>query len=98
MLLGNSQKMFLIVYFTVYLFYNFVNYAVPVLVARNIDYGCIGQYSAWRMALHTVGTAIGSALVPVLHQIIGGVVCLIVCGVLLLICGVCYYRFERRSE
>ena len=95
MLLGNSQKVFLTVYFLVYLFYNFVNYAVPVLVARNIDYACIGQYSAWRMALHTVGTAIGSAMVPMLLKQVGGVGSLIVCGVLLLICGVCYYRFER---
>ena len=92
-----TQKAFLIVYFIVYFFYVIINYAIPVLIARRIDYHCIGQYSAWRMVIHMGGTAVGNALVPILLAYIGSNGTLIICGALLIICSVGYYKFEKKS-
>ena len=47
------------------------------------------------MAIHTLGTAIGSAIVPVLLKIIGGIGTLVACGIMMLISGVSYYGFEK---
>ena len=93
----HSQNIFLIVYFIAYLSYNCINYAVPVLVAKNIDYDYVGQYSAWRMAIHTLGAAIGSAIVPALINCFEEIGCLVVCGITMLLCGICFYRFEKRK-
>ena len=95
--IGNSQNVFLAVYLITFLFYVIVNYAIPVLIARRIDYRCIGQYSAWRMVIHMGGTAIGNAIVPMLLNVVGGTGCLIVCGFLMLACVVFYYLFERKG-
>ena len=95
---GSSKTIFIVVYIIAYVFYNFVNYAVPVIVARNIDYRCLGQYTAWRMGLHTLGTALGSATVPLFLNLFGGTGTMIVCGITLLPCGICYYLFEKKSK
>jgi predicted MFS family arabinose efflux permease len=95
---GKSQKVFLVLYLITYLLYICVNYAIPVLIARNIDFQCIGQYSAWRIAIHMLGTAIGSAIVPVLLKTIQATGCFIICGTTLLVCGVCYYLFEKKNS
>ena len=75
-----------------------VAYGVPVLVANRIDYRCLGQYTAWRMGLFTLGVALGGACVPALLQWIGPTGTLIVCGVTLLPCGIGYYRFEKDAS
>lgn len=95
--MGNSQNMFLGIYLITFLFYVIVNYAIPVLIARRIDYRCIGQYSAWRMVIHMGGTAVGNALVPILLKTVGGTGSLIVCGILLVLCTFYYYRFEKQN-
>lgn len=95
---GNSQTLFIIIYTVGYIFYNFVNYAIPVIVARNIDYRCLGQYTAWRMGLNSLGTALGSAAVPLLLKYTGGVGTMLVCGLTILPCGICYYLFEKNQK
>lgn len=93
--LGGSKTVFVIIYMLSYIFLNFVNYAVPVIVARNVDYRCLGQYTAWRMGLHTLGSALGSAAVPLLLKYTGGIGTFIIAGITLLPCGICYYLFEK---
>lgn len=97
-LVGNTQNVFLMIYSIAYLLYVCVNYAIPVIIARKIDYRCIGQYSAWRIAIHFGGTAIGNALVSPLVNHVGSTGTLIFCGVLMLVCGICYYKFEKSNS
>ena len=91
------QNVFLVIYFIAYVLYVIVNYAIPVLIARRINYHCIGQYSAWRMVIHMCGTAVGNGLVPILLAGIGSNGILIVCGFLLVASSVGYYKFEKNS-
>ncbi len=93
-----SKLLFYIFYFIAYFFVNYVAYAVPVLVATHIDYKCLSQYTAWRMALYTLGIAAGGALVPVMLRIFGDTVTMLVCGISLLPCGIGYCLFEKKSK
>ena len=95
--LFGKAPLFYLFYFIAYFFINFVAYAVPVLVATHIEYSVLSQYTAWRMALFTLGTAIGSAVVPFLLNTLGATGTLIVSGVTLLPCGIGYYMFERKK-
>ena len=81
-----------------FFFNNYISYGVPVIVAENIDYNCLGQYTAWRMALFTGGVAIGGVLVPILLELIGGSGTLLVSGLAMLPCGVGYYLFDRQCK
>lgn len=92
-----SRAWFYVFYFIAYFFVNYVSYSVPVLVAKHIDYKVLSQYTAWRMALYTLGIAAGGAVVPPLLELIGHTGTLIVCGVSLLPCGIGYYLFERKK-
>ncbi len=98
MTVSKSVYMFELFYFLGFFFINYISNAVPVIVAENVDYNCIGQYTAWRMALFTGGIAIGGALVPVLLKFVGGSLSLLICGILMLPCGIGYYSFERQSR
>ncbi|MBQ4120133.1 MAG: hypothetical protein IJD45_07075 [Clostridia bacterium] len=98
MTIGQSSLMFKLFYFFGFFFINHITNAVPVIVAENVDYNCIGQYTAWRMALFTGGIAIGGALVPLLLKFVGGTLTLLICGIIMLPCGIGYYSFERQCR
>ncbi|MBQ6707758.1 MAG: hypothetical protein IJM97_02265 [Clostridia bacterium] len=93
-----KAPLFYLFYFIAYFFINFIAYAVPVLVATHIEYSVLSQYTAWRMALFTLGTAIGSAVVPFLLNTLGSTGTLIVSGITILPCGIGYYFFERKCK
>ncbi|MBR2338650.1 MAG: hypothetical protein IKA63_04210, partial [Clostridia bacterium] len=94
--IGKSKWVFFVCYFLAYFFINHTTTGVPVLVANRIEYNCLGQYTAWRMALHTLGVAVGGACVPFLLKCVGAAGTLVVCGVTALPCGIGYYWFEKQ--
>ncbi len=91
----DTTWVFLIIYFFAYFLMNHITIAVPVLVANRIEYTCLGQYTAWRMALHTLGMALGGMCVPFLLDSIGAFGTLLVCGITMLPCGIGYHVFEK---
>lgn len=93
MLLGNSFVIFYIMYFLANFFVNFINYAVPVSIARVIDYNCIGQYSSWRIMLHTLGISISSALAIPMYNFFGGIGTLAIGALCQLLSGTAYFIF-----
>lgn len=94
---GGSKTMFIVFYFIAYLFFNFINNAIPVVVALHIDYNCLGQFTAWRMGIYTLGTAIGGACVPILLKWFGSFNTLLIAGITMLVCGVGYYIFDKKA-
>lgn len=98
MLAGGAKTVFIIFYFISFLFVNYINLAVPVAVAEYIDYNCLGQYTAWRMALFTLGVSLGGLVVPILLNSVGGFVTLLICGITMLPCGIGYYIFEKNRR
>lgn len=97
MFLFQSKIVFYILYFIAYFFLNYMSNAIPVLVAVKIDYGSLGQYTAWRMGLNALGIALGGASVPLLLKYIGATGTLFVCGVTVLPCVLGYYFFDKKE-
>lgn len=98
MSIGSSATVFLAMYFIAFFFSIIISYGVPTIVAENIEYECIGQYTAWRMALYTAGISIGGALVPTLLESVGSVGTLLISGISMLPCGIGYYIFEKNAK
>ena len=96
MLMGNTIW-FLSVYFVMYFAQILTSYDIPVAVTKFVSYEYIGQYSAWRMMLLTLGQAIGSSVTPLLLSGVGGISTMIFAGVCLLICFVSYYIFVQKN-
>ena len=88
---GKSKPVFFTVYFLLNIVWNFVNYGVPVAVTKMVDYRYIGQYSAWRMLLHTLGTAIGGGCMTFMLGAFGGTATLIFAGLCQFLSSVKYY-------
>ena len=95
MLAGKNPTVFFGVYLLVSLFKNFIDYGVPTAVTKIVDYRCIGQYSAWRMVLHTLGTALGGIAVPYLMSFFGAVGTLIFAGALQAMSGAVYFWYTN---
>jgi len=109
MLVGKNQFVFFTIYLAVSLVKNFIDYGVPTAVTKIVDYRCIGQYSAWRMVLHTLGTAIGGMAVtgiginvfslkitiPGLMDTFGAYGTLIIAGAFQVISGFVYYIYTN---
>lgn len=95
MLAGKSSVVFFTVYLLVSLFKNFIDYGVPTAITQIVDYRCIGQYSAWRMVLHTLGTALGGIAVPYMLDIFGALTTLIIAGAFQVISGFVYYWYMK---
>ena len=98
MMVGGTSVTFIAFYSVVVLLNTYISYAVPVIVANNIPYSCLGQYTAWRMGLMTLGISVGSLLVPVLLDAVGTTVTLLVGGLAMLPCGIGYFLFERSGK
>ena len=91
MCIGKSTILFLAIYAVVYFAYNLINYSVPVLVTKIVRYEIIGQYSAWRMLLHTLGGAMAGVLcIPMIDKL-GVVPSLTIIGLMQLVSGGVYF-------
>lgn len=97
MLLGGTKTVFVICYFIAYWFMAYINVAIPVVVAERIEYNCLGQYTAWRMALYTLGISVGGVLVPTLLNAVNGFGTLLIGGISMLPCGIGYFLFEKNA-
>ena len=98
MLIGRSLALFYVMYFLANFFISFINNSVPVAVTKFVDYEYIGQYSSWRMLLHTSGVALSNALVTPLFSALGGVGLMIFAVTLQLFSGVSYYLFLKKCN
>lgn len=98
MFVGDSLLIFYLLYFTSNFFINFINNAVPVSVTKFVDYEYIGQYSSWRMLLHTGGVAISNSFVIPLVNIFGGFGVMLIAALCQLVSGIAYYVFLKRCK
>lgn len=98
MLFGNSTAIFLTFYGIAYFFINMINYAVPVAVVKIADYEIMGQYSAGRMLLNTLGTSIaGFACIP-MFKLFGPLFSIIISASLQLFSGLSYYFYMKKNS
>ncbi len=98
MLVGKSTVVFLTCYGIGYFAINLLGQAIPVQVTEIIDYDVIGQYTAWRMMLLTIGTAIGGFIAVPVAEKSGGVFVLFLAGLMFLITGIGYFANGKASD
>ncbi|MBP3361595.1 MAG: MFS transporter [Clostridia bacterium] len=98
MMVGNSTRMFLICYSIAYFAVYLIMLAVPVVVTELIDYQVIGQYTAWRMMLFTVGVSVGGFLSIPMSEKFGGIVTFACSGLMFLITGIGYFTYEQKNK
>ena len=98
MLVGKNLTVFYVMYFLANFFISFINNSVPVAVTKFVDYEYIGQYSSWRMLLHTLGVAISNALITPMLSIFGGIGTMLLAVSCQLVSGISYYVFLKKCE
>ena len=97
MCMGRSTTIFLVVYAIVYFVFNLISYSVPVLVTIIVDYEMIGQYSAWRMMLHTLGGAIAGVLCVPMIDTLGVGLTLAIIGLMQFVSGGIYCIYALKN-
>lgn len=95
MFVGNSTIIFLICYAVAYFAVNLLGNAIPVFVTEIVDYEVLGQYTAWRMLLFTIGSALSSFVAIKMAENLGGLLTMCFAGVMFLITGIGYYVCEK---
>ncbi len=92
MLVGKNITAFLLFYFIGFLALNMINISVPVFITKFVDYEVIGQYTALRMMLHTLGISLAGFSCTYLFNFIGGVPSMLVFGIMQFLSGLAYYN------
>jgi len=98
MLLGHNIIIFYLMYFFSNIFISFINYAIPCVVIKIVDFEYIGQYSSWRMLFHTAGIALSSAVAIDLVNLLGGVGTMILSASFQVISAAAYYLYDRYAS
>ncbi len=98
MLIGKHTVVFLCCYGISYLAANVLGFATPVLVTELVDYDVLGEYTAWRMMLFAIGSAVGGTAAIPLAKAIGGIPLFILAGLLFFTTGFGYFYYEKKSK
>ncbi len=97
-LAGKSTANFLTMYGIGYFILNLINYSVPVAVTKIVDYKIIGQYTAWRMMLNTLGSALSGIMCIPMLEIFGGTPAFAIIGVMQLLSGGAYFLCMKKVK
>lgn len=89
---GNTFS-FMAFYAIDYFFVIIINYSVPVTVTKICDYKVMGQYSAGRMLLNTLGTSLAGFVCIPMIDILGVTATMFLSGIFQLISGLGYYFY-----
>lgn len=90
--IGNTVT-FLIFYAFAFFFVIIINYGVPVTVTKICNEKVMGQYSAGRMLLNTLGTSLAGFLCVPMIELFGAFLTMLICGVFQLLSGLGYYFY-----
>ena len=94
----SSKYVFIVSFLIAKVVSSVIDIAIPVAVTKIVDYSHIGRYTALRMLTHTVGTALGSALIINVIELFGRVFAVFFTGLCILICGVAYYLYFKNTN
>jgi hypothetical protein len=75
-----------------------VDNAIPVAVTKIVDYSHIGRYTALRMLTHTLGSAIGAAVILHIIDGFGKIPAMIFSGMCILVCGTAYFIYFNKNK
>lgn len=96
-MVSGGSTIFLVMYTITYVAFHIINNAVPVGLTKVIDYEIIGQFSAWRMACFSLGTAIAGMIAIPLIDAIGGTAVMMLAGIFQLVSSGIYFWYMKKS-
>ena len=94
----NNTVSFIVFYGLAYFFLHLINTAVPIVVVKIVDYDIVGQYSGWRMLLHTLGISLSGFVCIPLFNLIGVFPTMLLSGATQLVSGIAYHLYLTKSE
>ncbi len=97
MVMGNTLS-FLFFYTAAFFFVIMINYSVPVAVTKIADYSVMGQYSAGRMLLNTLGMSLAGFLCIGLMQLTSSLTLMLFAGAMQLLSGAGYYFYMKKEN
>ena len=75
-----------------------IGVAVPTAVTEFVDYSHIGEYTAWRMLLHTGGISLSGVLITPMLKTSGAFFTLVVAAAAQLVSGAVYYLYLKNKK
>ena len=98
MFIFHSPAPLLVLYAVAFLTSIVIGTAVPVGVAKVVDYEVMGQYSGYRMLIHLTGAASFGFMSMFLLKTIGATGAMFFVALLQLISGILYFRFFKKES
>lgn len=98
MFVSSSKLLFYVMYFLANFSNVFIDYCVPVSVVKIVEYEYIGQYSSYRMLLHTLGIALSSAVVMNMVESLGATLTAVIAVLCMQVCTFTYYIYLKRIK
>ncbi|MBE6643725.1 MAG: MFS transporter [Ruminococcaceae bacterium] len=98
LMMSGNIAVFYTMYFLSALCISVIDSAVPCVIVELVDYDYIGQYSSYRMLLHTLGVALSSLVAIPLLRLLGGVGTMIFSSSLMVAAGSAYFIFMKFSN
>ncbi len=95
-MVGGNNITFLVMYTITYVAFHMINNAVPVGLTKVIEYEVIGQFSAWRMACFSLGTAVAGMVAIPLIDSFGGEIVMVIAGIFQVISSVVYFGYMKK--
>lgn len=94
-MVSGNLLLFYTMYFLAGLCIALIDASVPCVIVELVDYEYMGQYSSYRMLLHTLGITLSSLVAIPLISILGGVGTMIFSSCLQLGAGTAYFVFMK---
>lgn len=94
----STTATFLVFYSIACFFRVFVDYGIPVAVTRIANYENMGQYSAGRMLLNSLGTMLSGFLCVPMFRLLGVNTTMVISAVMQLITGIAYYTYMKKNN
>ena len=94
----SSTVTFLLFYGIAFFFRVFVDYGIPVAVTRIVQYETMGQYSAGRMLLNSLGTMLAGFLCVPMFRLFGVNITMVISAAMQLITGISYYTYMKKNN
>ncbi len=94
----STTATFLVFYGIACFFRVFVDYGIPVAVTRIANYENMGQYSAGRMLLNSLGTMLSGFLCVPMFRLFGVNITMVISAVMQLITGISYYTYMKKNN
>ena len=95
LMVSGNLTLFYLMYFLSSVCISLIDSSVPCAVIEIVDFELMGQFSSYRMLLHTAGITLSTLVAMKMLDIFGGVGTLLISASFQVISGISYFLLER---